>query len=122
MPLYTFQCKCGRKGPHYAKIADRDQPRFCACGLEMQRIIDAPYVRPDIAPYQSPIDGRPINSRAQMLEDLKRSGSVQLEPGMKEEAERNNRLAKEKTMATVEASIDQTVAQMNASNYFSETV
>ncbi len=35
----------------------------------------ATMVRPDIPAYQSPIDGRTIESRKQRTEDLKRNGS-----------------------------------------------
>ncbi len=56
----------------YNSIEHRDRGPRC-CARRMEKIITAPMVRPDIAAYQSPIDGRPINSRKQRMEDLKRN-------------------------------------------------
>ena len=42
-----------------------------------------PTVISDIPEYRSPIDGRPITSRSQRREDLKRNGCVEYEPSMK---------------------------------------
>ena len=42
-----------------------------------------PTVLSDIPEYRSPIDGRPITSRSQRREDLKRNGCVEYEPSMK---------------------------------------
>jgi hypothetical protein len=82
----------------------------------MTRILDAPFIRPEIQAYQSPVDGRVINSRAQRREDLKRTNSLEWEPGIRTDAERTRLANIEKNVATVEASIDKTVAEMHASN------
>jgi len=39
-----------------------------------------PYVVSDIPEYRSPIDGRPITSRSERREDLKRNGCVEVDP------------------------------------------
>jgi hypothetical protein len=43
-------------------------------------VIAAPRVQRDIAEYRSPIDGRPITSRSERCEDLKRNDCVEVEP------------------------------------------
>ena len=44
----------------------------------------------DLPAYESPIDGRIIAGRAQRREDLKRNGCREYDPGMKQDAKRNN--------------------------------
>ena len=44
----------------------------------------------DLPAYESPIDGRIIEGRAQRREDLKRNGCREYDPGMKQDAKRNN--------------------------------
>ena len=45
--------------------------------------VTTPMIVSDIPEYRSPIDGRPITSRSQRREDLKRNGCVEYEPSMK---------------------------------------
>jgi hypothetical protein len=72
----------------------------------MERPIKAPmaFVQRDIC-YDSPIDGRHITSMAARKEDLARSGCIEYDPGMKQDAERR---AKEAEAAT-ERAVDETV-------------
>lgn len=73
MPLYSYVCaECGKSETAFRHIDERNIPPDHACG-PMERVITAPMVRPDIQPYQSPIDGRTISSRKQRMEDLKRN-------------------------------------------------
>ena len=44
----------------------------------------------DLPAYESPIDGRIIEGRAQRREDLKRNGCREYDPGMKQDAKRNH--------------------------------
>ncbi len=74
MPLYEAFCpRCGKTDTYYASVENRSKtPKHC--GTAMKKMITAAAVRGDIQPFQSPIDGRPINSRQQWKEDLKRNG------------------------------------------------
>jgi putative FmdB family regulatory protein len=117
MPLYTYTCQCGSRDTVFAKIVSRDDPRECPqCNRYMTRILEAPYVRPEIQPYISPASGRVINSRDQRRDDLRRSGCIEWEPGIREEAEKNRVAGIEANFRTVDASIDKTVAEMHAAN------
>jgi hypothetical protein len=116
MPLYSFRCLCGKRDTRFAKVEARNSPQFCSCGASMTRVLDAPAVRPEITPYLSPVTGLPISSRAQRTEDLKRSGSIEWDPGMRADCERRQADELETTYRTVDASIDKTVAEMHASN------
>lgn len=73
MPLYEYECACGVRETAFRHVDERNEaPQHC--GKDMARIISPAMVRPDITPYQSPIDGRAITSRKQRIEDLKRNG------------------------------------------------
>jgi hypothetical protein len=103
MPLYTYRCTiCDHDRQEFRKIADRDRAPECdretipedlgedeesmrwTCGHEMQRIIEAPMVAPDIGPYQAvAVDvatGKPpvINSRSAHRDFLKRNGYTEV--------------------------------------------
>lgn len=85
MPLYTVACPtCGYEADLYRTVADRDSDLPACCGAQMARKIVAPYVAPDIGPYQAvAVDvatGRPpvINSRSAHREFLKRNGYVEV--------------------------------------------
>jgi hypothetical protein len=82
----------------------------------MTRVLEAPYVRPEIQSYVSPASGRLISSREQRRDDLRRSGCIEWEPGLREQAEKNRLAGIEANFRTVDASIDKTVAEMHAAN------
>lgn len=50
MPIYDFECRCGKVSEHYAKIDEKELP--CECGKMMKRLITTRYnVHPDFEPY-----------------------------------------------------------------------
>jgi putative FmdB family regulatory protein len=116
MPLYSFRCSAGHRDTRFAKIADRDAPCTCACGQSLTRLFDAPAIRPEISEYLSPVTGQPISSRAQRREDLRRTNSLEWEPGIREDCARRQAESTEAAYRSVEATIDKTVAEMHASN------
>ncbi len=74
IPNYVWRCgACGRPYEGYRKVDERHESPVC-CGKQTQLVIMATMVRPDIHAYQSPIDGRAIESRKQRSEDFKRNG------------------------------------------------
>lgn len=62
-------------------------------------------IAPTFEAYESPITGKPITTKQQRIEDLKRSGCVPYESGMVEEG--NRRLAAEEYK--LEKALDETV-------------
>lgn len=115
MPFYSGVCSNNHRVSFYSKIDGRDDARQCEkCGANLHRVLDAPSVRPEIPAYQSPIDGRWINSRAQRQEDLKRSGSIEWEPGIRQDQPRRRAEAEEKAFAPLEATIEKTARELVA--------
>lgn len=111
MPLYDVKCPvCDYADTVFRKIAERDDLPPCACGGALFRCISAPMIAAEFAPYESPGTGKIIHSRTEMKEDLKRSGAILYEPGLKEEIARNREHAKAKAFAPIEAAVDQYVA------------
>ncbi len=49
---------------------------------ERARPVALPYIISDIPTYMSPIDGRPITSRSERRDDLKRNNCVEYEPSL----------------------------------------
>lgn len=115
MPLYSTQCDdCGNRDQVWRRIADRDSlPRCKHCNGTLERIIDAPYVAPDYTEsFISPATGKVISSRAQHMDDLKRSNCFLAEPGIQKDIARNKEATLEKKFAPVAAGIDQTVTNL----------
>lgn len=74
MPLYVIECPtCGHRDTVFRSVEQRNDDLPNHCNATMHRVILPSVVRGDITPYQSPIDGRAINSRRQRTEDLKRN-------------------------------------------------
>lgn len=121
MPFYSIRCPEGHNDTIFAKIGDRDKPHSCiTCGLPVCRVLDAPAVRGEIQAYRSPINGEWINSNAQRKDDLKRSGCLEWEPGIRQDMPRIRADLERKRMAPVEATIDQTVRDLANSGAFNK--
>lgn len=115
MPLYTFVCPEGHKEAGFAKIAERDNPRHCLCGGLFRRIIEAPALRPEIQSYQSPVTGEWIDSRAQRREDLLRTGSMEWEPGLRQDLAKRRAERFEEALAPLEKGVEEVARAMVAS-------
>lgn len=70
-----------------------------------QRDFDAPYIQPDIAPYQSMATGEIIQSRSQHREHLRRHGLVEIgneiNHHMKQAPRRDDRESRRRAIAEV---------------------
>lgn len=78
MPTYQSVClKCGAYHEYIRHVAEcADTPECCGVKTD-KRILSAPMMRADIAPwdaYESPATGKAITSYAQRREDMKASG------------------------------------------------
>lgn len=112
MPLYDVECKsCGERDTVFRKIDERDNLPRCACSGELFRVISAPMLNAVmLEPFVSPGTGEIIDSRTKYKEDLRRSGAIPWEPGLKEEIARNKAHEQEKAFAPIAAKVDEYVA------------
>jgi hypothetical protein len=76
MPIYATKCAvCGHAQDVYLPVARyKELPDHC--GQMVERVITAPYVTPDLAPFRSPVNGEVINSRSDRREHMKRHNLV----------------------------------------------
>ena len=115
MPVYaTFCNECQREASIFRKIAERDENLPICCGTAVHRIIKPISVVADIQPYQSPTDGKWVDSRKQRKEDLLRSNAIPWEPGLDQDIARKAQYNKDKAFAPLAAAVDETVSQMVA--------
>ncbi len=115
MPLYEIQCDaCLARSQIWRKVAQRDEIPFCdACGTSIpKRVISAPYISPDITPYVSPGSGKVISSRAQMEYDLKSTGHIINEPGLRKDIERRKTEVATESFKPIADGIDSTVRNL----------
>lgn len=115
MPLHDWRCPTGHVFEAYQPSGKLDSTMACAqCKAMAQKVfLRAPmsFVRPDVC-YDSPIDGRPITSYQQHIEDLKRSDCVLYEPGIKQDQERKTREAEDAVERSIEQTIEKEIALM----------
>lgn len=80
MPIYGTCCQsCGKEDSVYRTVAERDRDiPSCECGGSVQRVVSAPYVAADMAPYKSMITGEMITSRSQHRTHLKEHGCIEI--------------------------------------------
>jgi putative FmdB family regulatory protein len=50
MPLYEYECACGKHADEFRSVADRNNAPLC-CGKPMQKVIGGHRVIGDVAPY-----------------------------------------------------------------------
>lgn len=85
MPLYEYECGCGKRFERYLPISEYDAVQHGSCGAVAKKIftkIAKAIIQPDIC-YDSPIDGRPITTWKQRNEDLVRNGCIPLDSDVK---------------------------------------
>lgn len=69
------------------------------------------FVQRDVC-YDSPIDGRAITNRQARIEDMKRSGCIEYDPGMRQDSDRKLRERDEQLDRAVDETVERTVAEM----------
>lgn len=114
MPTYTTQCPaCNHKFVIFRKIDDRNRPANCEkCHTECVRVIDAPRVVADYAPYNCPITGKEIRGRREHEENLAKHGCRVYEPGEFEDHKKFKAQAEEAHLEAVAESAAELALQL----------
>lgn len=86
-----------------------------ACDLVAQRLWTPPiHVSASMeVRYDSPIDGRPVTTRYQRQEEMKRHGKMEYDPEMKTDADRRRRESQQALEAAVEETVNEEIAKMS---------
>lgn len=113
MPIYKHICPNGHEFDLHLKFAELNDPQFCTCGELTERVICAPaLVLVQNIAYTSPIDGKPITTKQARIEDLKRNGCIEYEPGMKQDHQRRLKEQERALDKSVDESVERAVATM----------
>ena len=109
MPVYVHECKNGHRFDVFLKLSEYDTPQVCKCGEPSQRVIVPTMIKFDIAPwdsYVSPASGKLITSYKERERDMKETGCVDYDPGMKDVQRRKIKEADEKLDKVVDATVE----------------
>lgn len=92
MPTYQYKCEGGHLFDRYLKVINYRDAQTCECGLIAHKQLTVPiiFMQQDIH-YESPIDGKVINSKQARLDDLARNECIEYDPGMKDDYMRRSR-------------------------------
>lgn len=119
MPLHDFRCQAGHVTEQF--VAHEVNRIVCEkCSVWTPLWAEKVFLRfpfsylPRDVHYESPVDGRVINSKQARLEDLARNNCVEYDPSMKDDQRRRQKAADDKLGADVERHFDETVTQMPA--------
>lgn len=117
MPLHNFICPNEHLMEVFQpldRLREFETCSWAGCGLESQkRFLRFPYayMRQDVH-YESPVDGRVINSQQARLEDMARHNCVEYDPAMKDDQQRRQKESDERLERNIEQHFDAEVAQM----------
>lgn len=115
MPIHSFRCSTGHVFDAYQPLDKLDSTMACAeCGVMADKVFLTPpmgFVRQDVH-YTSPVDGRPITSWQQHVEELARTDSIVYEPGIKQDQERKAREREEALERSIEQTVEREIATM----------
>ena len=97
MPVYSYKCTCGERFERFLRVAEYKEPQYCpACAEVAEKVLAAPAVLGDYAPYTCPITGKIIEGRAAHKQNLARHGCRVLEPGESRDVSKRQAAADEK--------------------------
>lgn len=108
MPQYDVECEvCKLKAVIFRKVEERNDLPVCGCGGKVNRLISRPYLGGvNFTPFISPATGELVDSPTKWRNDLRKSGHIPYEAGMKEDIARNREHAKEKAFEPVAKAVD----------------
>ena len=117
MPLYTYRCSfCFAEQVNFRSISQRNSYPHCERAhqppVRMERIVEAPMVRPDYAGYSCPVTGKRIEGRKAHEENLRKQGARVLEPGESAASHAQARASEEALYTRIGETVDRTIAEM----------
>lgn len=112
MPIYEFQCECGKRFDRLLKLADYKEPQYCDCGKQASKRYSIPHIINAFQPYQSPIDGSVISSEKRRRDDLAKSGCIPYEPGMRQDVDQRVKDDEIRLEKRVDETVDRLISEM----------
>lgn len=112
MPLYEYQCACGKRFDRFLPLARYNEPQTCECGQVAEKRLSAPSIAPDYPAYTCPITGKVVEGRRAHEENLKRHDCRILETGEREELQRRRKRQDEALENTIAESAAEFVEKL----------
>lgn len=112
MPVYEYQCGCGKRFDKFLRLADYQSEVTCECGAVATKVLSAPAVIGDYPGYECPVSGKWVEGRKAHEENLKRTGCRVYEPGEREAFVASRAREEASFDATIEASVEAELASM----------
>jgi putative FmdB family regulatory protein len=73
MPLYVYECRCGKRAEEFRSVAERNDAPKC-CGKPMQKQLGGHRVIGDVEPYYDENLEAPVKSRQHRAQLMKERG------------------------------------------------
>lgn len=115
MPIYEYLCPEQHLSTRACRVSQHQPFIDCSrCGRLAAQRIGAPILvkAQSDCRYDSPIDGTPITSHAQRIEDMKRHNCIEYEPGMKQDQERRVAEDDAKLDRSIEQHVERVIEKM----------
>lgn len=117
MPLHSFICDNGHHTVRMQSLSALREYEQCAfCELQAQKrflSFPAAFVQRDVN-YESPVDGRVINSKHARREDMARNNCIEYDPAMKDDHMKRLRDSDEKLGRDIDHHFDAELSAMPA--------
>ncbi len=114
MPTYEYECLSGHHFERVLPVSRYDEPQVCECGKAASKLISRPLLAwaSRECRYDCPITGKPITSRAQHEDNLKRHGCQEYDPEMKTDAANFRKRQDEALDRAVEETVEREIEKM----------
>lgn len=120
MPVYQYKCTEHGVFERYMKSIEHRSIAECpTCKAESRQIITSVSVhiprtmRWDFDPYQSPASGNVITSQKQRQADFANTGTMEWEPGMRQDKEREIKESEQALDKAIEETVEREIENMS---------
>lgn len=120
MPVYQYKCTEHGVFERFLKASEHRSVSACPlCEAESRQIITSVSVhiprsmRWDFDPYQSPASGNVISSDRQRQADFANTGTMEWEPGMRQDKERDAKEAEQELDKAIDETVEREIENMS---------
>lgn len=118
MPIYEYRCEDGHSFDRFLKLDDYNKAQVCDCGKPAEKIITPTMLNCDIQPwdaYVSPASGKLITSYKERDADMKATGCVDYDEGVKTDSIKKKKSEERKLDKAVDETVEKAFDAMPSS-------
>jgi len=115
MPIYVYKCDNDHEFERFLSLELYNLPQTCDCGAKSQKVIKPTMLNCDIAPwdsYISPASGKLITSYKERDADMKETGTVDYDEGVKADSIRKRKADDKKLDKIVDETVEKAFEAM----------